>query len=136
MPYGGEIQLQQQDPDKRPDAMCRNRWKCTQGKIRQQEGKKSIMRAVNKKMIYGVIHLQRKHDILCSNDAKSCYDCILHSVASMEMQRLGRQANPMKCMIGILQDLEHQIRTAYVTLESFMHNDPPIPLQGIFQGNR
>ena len=43
---------------------------------------------------------------------------------------------PMKCMLEMLQDLEHHIRTSYGTLESFMHNNSLIPFQGIFQVNR
>ena len=51
------------------------------------------------------------------------------------MQLLGMPAQPMKCMLGTLQDLEHNTRTEYVTSESFMHNDPPILFQDIYQGN-
>ena len=52
-------------------------------KYGRRKEKESIMNAVNKRLLYNVIHLQRQYDILCSNDAKSCYDCIVHPVASM-----------------------------------------------------
>ena len=58
------------------------------------------MRAVNKQLIYDVIHLQQQPSILCSNDAKSLYEHIVYSVASMTMQLLGIPAQPIKCMIG------------------------------------
>ena len=97
--------------------------------------KKSIMEDVNKRLLYDVIYLQRQRAILCSNEAKYCYERIVHSVVSMSIQQMGMTAQPMKFMLGRLQDLEHPIRTAYVTSESSMHNDSPIPLQGICQGN-
>ena len=79
--------------------------------------KNVIMHADNQQLIYDMIHLQRKPAILCINGSKPCYDRIVHSVASMEMQRLGIPAKPMKCILGMLQDLEHHIRTAYGTWE-------------------
>ena len=96
---------------------------------------KSIMHTVKKLLIYDVIHLQPQPAILCSNDAKSCYDRIVHSVASIPIQLLGMPAHPMKCMIGKFQDLEHHIRTAYSPSESCMHNDFPVTFQCIYQGN-
>ena len=75
------------------------------------------MHAIKKQLLYDVIHLQRKPDILCSNDAKSCYNRILHSVASMYIQRLGMPVQPTQFMLGMLQDLENHTRTAYDTLK-------------------
>ena len=51
-----------------------------------RKGKKSIMHAVKKQLLYNVIHLQRQPYILCSNGSKYCYDRIVHSVSSMEIQ--------------------------------------------------
>ena len=73
------------------------------------------MHAVNKQLLYNLIHVQRQPDILCDNDTKSCYDCIVHQVAIMEIKLLFMPAHPMKYMLGIFQDLEHHIRTAYGT---------------------
>ena len=46
--------------------------------------------------LYDLVHMQRRPIILCSNDAKSCYDRIIHSIASLAMQRLGLPFSPMK----------------------------------------
>lgn len=100
-----------------------------------RKGKKAILHAVNKRLLYDIIHLQRRTAILCSNDAKSCYDRIIHSVASMALQRLGLPPQPSKCMLTTIQDLEHHIRTAYGTSSSSMTNWSTIPFQGICQGN-
>ena len=73
------------------------------------------MHAVNKKILYNVIHLQQQPDILCGNDAKSCYKHIVHSVVSTAMKLLGIPVQPMKYMLGMLQDMEHHIRTSRIT---------------------
>ena len=53
----------------------------------------------------------------------------------MAMQQLVIPVQPMKYMLVTLQDLEHHIRTSYGASVSYMHNNPPIPFQGICQGN-
>ena len=51
---------------------------------------------------------------LCSsNDAKACYDRILHSVASLTMQRIGMPLAPIKCMLKSLQEMQHFIKTSH-----------------------
>ena len=53
----------------------------------------------------------------------------------MAIQLLVMPAQPMKCILGTLQDLEQHIITAYGTAESFIRGDLPIPFQCICQGN-
>ena len=81
------------------------------------------------------MHLQRRPGILCSNDAKSCYDCILHAIASLALQRLGMPIQPINCMLVTIQEFKHHIRTAHGTSESALENDSNISFQGICQGN-
>jgi hypothetical protein len=68
---------------------------------------------------------------------KGCYDRIVHSVASVCMQRLGIAMNPLRSMFYTLQQLEHYIRTAQgISQLSFNAEDVhPIAIQGIGQGN-
>ena len=91
----------------------------------------------NKRLLYDLAHLQRHPIILCSNDAKSCYDRIVHSIASMAMQRLGLPLQPITCMIITIQKMNHYIRTAFGESETTMKNDDEntTPFQGILQGN-
>lgn len=92
--------------------------------------------AVNKRLLYDINRLQRRPMILCSNDAKSCYDRIVHSIASMAMQRLGLKEQPIKCMLITLQEMDHFIRTGFGDSEIFTSaNEDSIPFQGILQGN-
>ena len=86
-------------------------------KYGRRKENKSIMHAVKKRLLYNMVHLQRQPAILYNNDTKSCYERIVHSVAIMLIKRLGISAQPMECMLGKLQDLEHHTITAYGNLE-------------------
>ena len=90
----------------------------------------------NKKLLYDLAHFQRKPMILCSTDAKSNYDRILHSMASMAMRRLGLPSQPITCMITTIQQMEHYIRTGFGDSDITMSGvDNDVPFQGILQGN-
>ena len=97
--------------------------------------KQAILHAVNKRLLYDITHYQRRPAALCSNDAKSCYDRIIHSVASMALQRLGMPEQPVTCMLVSIQDFEHHVRTAFGDSKSVLVNEAGIPFQGLCQGN-
>ena len=92
---------------------------------------------LNKRLLYDLVHFQRKPMILCSNDAKSCYDRIIHAIASIAMQRLGLPIEPITCMIITIQQMEHIIRTGFGDSDMTMSGaeETDIPFQGILQGN-
>jgi hypothetical protein len=50
---------------------------------------------------------------LCSNDAKSCYDRILHAIAAICMQRVSVPKKVCLMMFGTLAKVKHYIRTTY-----------------------
>ena len=90
----------------------------------------------NKKLIYDLAHFQRRPMIMCSNDAKSCYDRIVNSIASIAMQRLGMPIQPIQCMFVTIQQMEHYIRTGYGDSDTTLSgSDQLIPYQSILQGN-
>ena len=74
--------------------------------------------------------------VLCSNNAKSCFDRIVHAVALMALRRLGLPIPPIKSMLEAFQQVEHHVQTAYGNSDNFMtallHE---IPFQGVGQGN-
>ena len=89
--------------------------------------RKAIHHAVNKRLLYDIVHLQRRPAMLCSNDAKSCYDRIVHSIASLALQRLGMPPQPVTCMLVTIQELQHHICTAFGTSDSTMaHTEGPL----------
>jgi len=73
--------------------------------------KSAIMHAVNKVLSFDIIRQYRILAALCCNDAKCCYDRMVHAVTSLAMQSKGVQAPPLVCMFTTIQNLNHTIRT-------------------------
>ena len=110
------------------------------GFAREQYGSRkhhrAIEHALNKQLTLDLLRFQRRSSILCANDLQSCYDRIVHSVASLCLQRQGLAAEEAYCMFTTLQDLEHTIRTAFGDSDTSYGGDTwVVPMQGIYQGN-
>jgi hypothetical protein len=73
--------------------------------------KSAILHALNKRLSYDILRQTKVAGAVCSNDAKSCYDRILHSVAALCLRRLGLPEAATVCMFTTLQNLEHTVRT-------------------------
>jgi hypothetical protein len=72
----------------------------------------------------------------CSNDAKSCYDQIVHSIASLCMQQNGVPEAPVVCMFTTIQNLSHYIRTIFGDSRLNFGGDMwTVTVQGVGQGN-
>ena len=80
---------------------------------------------------------QTRHGgIVCSNDAQSCYDRIVHSVLSLSLQCLGVPQPPIRSLITTIQNMCHNIKTAYGVSQQSYHSHPSLPpLQGMIQGH-
>jgi hypothetical protein len=81
---------------------------------------------------------QRKAMAICSDDAKGCFDQIVHSVAYLCLRRLGIPHQPLSSMFHVIQNLTHHVRTAFG--DSAETYGPHAytgrhPNQGILQGN-
>ena len=101
-----------------------------------RKGKRAIDHALNKRLLYDIIRQSRKPGALCSNDAKSCYDRVLHSITMLAFRRLGFPIPPVECMLRCIQDMKHHIRTTFGdSSTSFTISQAAIPFQGILQGN-
>jgi hypothetical protein len=91
---------------------------------------------LNKCLTRDQLRLLKWPGVLCSNDMMSCYDCIVHVVASLCLQYQGISKSEVVCMLSTLQNLEHTIRTAYGHSEDTYGGDLwVIPTQGVYQGN-
>lgn len=99
-------------------------------------GLTAIDHSLNKRLTYDLIRQTKRPGALCSNDAKSCYDRIVHSVVSLSMQRVGAPVQPIISMFTTIQNLEHRIRTVYgdsdVNFSGVLY---AVPIQGVGQGN-
>jgi len=74
--------------------------------------------------------------MICSMDAKSCYNRIVHSITSLALQRMGMPLPPIQCMFGTIQNMTHYIRTAYGDSEILIdRSNEESTFQGVLQGN-
>lgn len=95
---------------------------------------RSIECAINKVLTTDLWRQSRRSGALCSNDAQSCYDRIIHNVATLAMRRLGLSPETCHVMFGTLEQVRHHVRTAYGD-SAASYRGIEIPLQGIGQGN-
>jgi hypothetical protein len=95
---------------------------------------RSIKCAANKVFTTDIARQEHRSMALCSNDAKSCYDCILHAIATICMRRDGVPKQICLMMFGTLAKVKYCIRTTYGDLTT-SYSCKEIPFQGIYQGN-
>jgi hypothetical protein len=97
----------------------------------------AIDHCVNKRISFDIMRQSKRPGVLCSNDAKGCYDRIIHSVATICMRRMGFPAEPILSMFTTLQNLTHYVRSSYGDSKSFFNAQEvnPIAIQGVGQGN-
>ena len=101
-----------------------------------RKGHNSIDHAVHKRLVYDIMRQSRRAGALCSNDAKSCFDRVVHSIAMLAYRRLGIAVPPVKCMLETIQNMKHHIRTNYGdSVFTMTSSGTLIPYQGILQGN-
>ena len=68
---------------------------------------------LEKRLSFDMSRQLRQPMALCSNDARACYDRIVHSVAALSLQRVGVPKSAVRCMFSTIQGLEHHIRTTF-----------------------
>lgn len=101
-----------------------------------RKGKNSIEHAIHKRLTFDIMRQTRINGALCSNDAKSCYDRIIHSLASLAYRRLGVPNPPVESMFKSIQCMKHHIRTTFGDSAFSMSSEGTlIPFQGVLQGN-
>ncbi len=97
---------------------------------------RAIDLAVCKALTYDLLRQLKRPGAICSNDARSCYDLIGHSQASLAMQRNGVPRAAVDCLFTTLQEARHQVRTGYGdSYLSYGGSDWVTPMHGIGQGN-
>ena len=91
--------------------------------------------ALNKRLLLDILRVTKKPAILCANDAKSCYDRILHFAIYVSMRRAGVPKAAISSMLGILRGMKHKIRTAYGDSEESYGGEEDDDQHGSSQGN-
>ena len=95
----------------------------------------SIDLALSKRLVWDLLILQRRAAGWISNDAKSCFDRVVHSIAKIALLRFGILWGALAMMFDTLAVSTHRVRTGFGdSAESF---EPPseIAFQGCGQGN-
>ena len=95
----------------------------------------SETQALNKMLTFDSWRLRKTPGVLCVNDAKSCYDRILHVIAAICLRRFGLEEGPISSMMETLQSMTHLIHTSWGTCAGYGPEIWNFPLQGILQGN-
>jgi hypothetical protein len=97
----------------------------------------AIDHCLNKRLSFDILRQYKQSGAICVNDMKGCYDRIVHSVASLCMQRWGMPEQAIRMMLHTIQNLKHYVRTAFGKSDSFFEANTvhPVAIQGIGQGN-
>jgi hypothetical protein len=83
-----------------------------------RSGHRAIEQAWNKRLSFDLVRQQRRTATLCSNGTTSCYDRVVHSVASIAMQQQNVPDTVCIYMFTTLQNLEQNVCTTSVI---FLH---------------
>jgi hypothetical protein len=62
----------------------------------------SVDQVLNRGITSDIVHQMKIPAAICSNDAKSCYNRIVHSIASLSMQRVKVPPGPIICMFSTI----------------------------------
>jgi hypothetical protein len=91
--------------------------------------------ATNKVLTMDLLRIRRQAGALCSNDAKACYDRVVHSIAALSFLRQGAPRSAVLSLLKTLQKARHKIRTGFGISKSTYGGNLSPPIQGLGQGN-
>jgi len=95
-----------------------------------------ITQSLNKRLTFDQIQQLKQVAIVCSNEAKSCYNRIVHQIAAQSMFWCGVQKPALVCMFSMIQQLQHHIRTLFGNSQISIGTDLwAVPISRIGQGN-
>lgn len=98
--------------------------------------KKAALTILNKVLINDIWRLKRVIAALCSTDAKSCYDRVIHWVAMLAMMRIEVPYEPLKSLFETIQQAVHLIVIENnLSPDSYDVAKLKISIHGLGQGN-
>jgi len=101
-----------------------------------QKEKLAGIQCLNKRLLYDYTRSTHRPLALCSNNAKSCYDCIVLIVAALCLCHLEAPKPKVQSMITTLHKMQHHIRSTYGdSTQSQGQQQWAAPIAGIGQGN-
>ena len=66
---------------------------------------------LNKRLILDIMRITKTPGVLTANDAKSCYDSILHFATYAALRRAGVPTPAVISMVHTLRTMQHTVRT-------------------------
>jgi hypothetical protein len=97
---------------------------------------RAMEQALNKRLTFDLLRQLKWPGIMVSNNLKSCYDRICHSIASLCMRRQRVAESEVVFTFTLIQNLEHKIGTAYGDSDKTYGGKLwVIPMQGVYQGH-
>ena len=94
----------------------------------------AICQALNKRLTLDYIRVNHLPSVWILTDAKSNYDRIVHTPASLALQRMGLSKEACKCMFQTVGRMRHVIRTSLGDSHGG-YTSGDMPFQGVGQGN-
>jgi hypothetical protein len=96
---------------------------------------RSIDLADNKTLTNDMLRQPKTPGAVCSNDAKSCYDLIGHTPASLAMLCQGVPQSAVTFVFTTLHELTYKVRITYRDSDITYGGKEIIPFHGVMQGN-
>ena len=94
----------------------------------------AIAAVLNKVILIDIIRQKRIAAALGMNNARECYDHILHSVAILVLISFRVAGETAQAMVKVLHEVKHHIKTGFERSERAYGNGP-VSQQGNGQGN-
>lgn len=117
-------------------ASCSDRQPMAPEQYGSRKRHQAIDQCLNKWLTFDLSRILHIPMALCSNDANSCYDRVVHSVAALCLRRIGCPEPAVVSMFDTIQNLRHHVRSKYGdSTTAYSANNGPIPIQGLGQGN-
>jgi len=118
------------------DLQCQTSWIVGWRKIWQLQIESAIDQCLNKLLFYDLVWFHWQPVALCSNNAKSCYNCIVVLFAALYLCQLGTSTHSVFSMISMLHQMENHICTTFGnSVKNGSHKSVGFPIAGIGQGN-
>ncbi|CAJ1938660.1 unnamed protein product, partial [Cylindrotheca closterium] len=105
------------------------------GQCGSRKHHQAIDLALSKRLVWDLLILHRRSAGWISNDAKSCFDRVVHWVAVLAMMPLAITWNALRMMFDTLATSTHRVRTGFGDSEESFHPPSMVPFQGCGQGN-
>ena len=105
------------------------------GQCGSRKHHQAIDLAFSKRMVWDLLILQRRSAGWISNDAKSCFDRVVHWVAILALLRFGITWRAVAMMFDTMAQSTHRVRTGFGDSELSFRPPSNVPFQGCGQGN-